>query len=262
MTTVTSHLEDGIRTVTLNRPECLNAINADLLTDLHRALAAGNADPETRVMILTGAGRAFCAGYDLKAFADITSSRESTSSYVHAAQEVSREIALNEKMVIGAIHGWAVGAGLEWAINCDLTIMARSTRCFMPEIALGIAVTGGATAVLPKLVGLQRAKELILFGERFDGGIAQDLGLVWKASPESEVMSQALQTAKRIAKLPRKSVAAFKRVINRSFQHDVETAMDLEGEAAVDCLLTPETQARVKKLATGKIQVREFRMAG
>jgi len=213
-------------------------------------------------MILTGSGRAFCAGYDIKAFAEVTRSRESTGTYIQQAQDVSREIALDEKIVIGAIHGWAVGAGLEWAINCDLTVMAKSTRCFMPEIALGIAVSGGATAVLPKLVGLQRAKELILFGERFDGVDAQDMGLVWRAVQENEVMSVALQTAKRIARLPQNSVAAFKRVINRSFQHDVETAMELEGEAAIDCLLSPGTQARVHELADGKIQVRDFRMAG
>jgi enoyl-CoA hydratase/carnithine racemase len=240
-TVITSRVEDGIRKLALNRPERLNAINPELLAALRLALAEGNDDPATRVMILRGQGRAFCAGDDLKEFDRQAGTEEETRAYIDSIQDITREILLGDKMVIGAVHGWAVGGGLEWMINCDLAILAENTRCFFPEIQLGVFVTGAVTTLLPRLVGLQKARELILFGERFDAWTALDLGLAWKVVPEGDLMAEAEATARRIAALPEHAVTALKSVLNRACMLDAEGAMALETEAALRGFLHPES---------------------
>ena len=244
---VLSELKDGVATITLNRPERLNAINPALLAALTAALSAADGNAAVRAIVLRGAGRAFCAGDDLKEFDEQGRSPADARSYVEAIQDVTRAIALGGKMVVGAIHGWAAGGGLEWVINCDFVIMAEGTRCFFPEIGLGLFVTGGVTALLPRLIGLKRARELILFGERFDAREAFAMGLVWKLVPETDLFASAAETAKRIAALPPKQVSDLKRVINRACHLDLEAALALETEATVRAFLDPATRARVAK---------------
>ncbi|MBT4933921.1 MAG: enoyl-CoA hydratase/isomerase family protein [Rhodospirillaceae bacterium] len=247
--TVISKCDNGVRSIILNRPDRLNAINPELLKDFLTALREGNADPETRVMVISGAGRAFCAGDDLKEFETQVGTEEETRAYIESIQEITREIVLGNKIVLGAIHGWAVGGGLEWVINCDFAIMAEGTRSFFPEISLGIFVTGAVTTILPKLVGLQKAKELILLGERFDAAQAMDWGLVWKVVPEADLMKETLAMAARIAELPELAVSDLKRVINRACDLDVEAAMKLETDATVRGFLDPSTAERISKFS-------------
>jgi enoyl-CoA hydratase/carnithine racemase len=236
---------EGVRVVTLNRPHRLNAINAELLADLRAALGAAQSDAGVRAVVLAGAGRAFCSGDDLKDFGDQARGAAETKAYIEALQDVTRAIVLGDRPVIGAIHGWAVGGGLEWMIDCDLAVLAQGTRCFFPEVSLGMFVTGGASALLPRLVGLQKARELILFGERFDAAEALAMGLAWKVVPEAGVMPLALETARRIAALPERAVRDLKRVLNRALACDVEGALTLETEAAVQAFLDPATAAHV-----------------
>ncbi len=239
--TVISHCTEGVRSIALNRPERLNAINPELLGELRAALAAGNADPETRVMILRGEGRAFCAGDDLKEFDRQVGSEAETRAYIESIQDITRELVLGDKMVIGAIHGWAVGGGLEWVINCDLAILAEGTRCFFPEISLGLFVTGAVTSLLPARVGLTKATELILFGERFDARAALEMGIAWKVVPEAELTAAAEATARRIAALPQHAVAELKRVMARACRGGLQDAMALETEATLKGFLHPTT---------------------
>ncbi|MBC8267452.1 MAG: enoyl-CoA hydratase/isomerase family protein [Rhodospirillaceae bacterium] len=247
--TVISKCDNGIRSIILNRPDRLNAINPELLNDFLIALREGNADPETRVMVISGAGRAFCAGDDLKEFDDQVGTEEETRAYIESIQDITREIVLGDKIVLGAIHGWAVGGGLEWVINCDFAIMAEGTRSFFPEISLGVFVTGAVTTILPKLVGLQKAKELILLGERFDAAQALGWGLIWKVVPETDLMRETMATAARIADLPELAVRDLKRVINRACDLDVEAAMKLETDATVRGFLDPATADRISEFS-------------
>ena len=239
--TVTSQLSDGLRTITLNRPERLNAINPELLAELETALEGANADPETKVIVLRGAGRAFCAGDDLKEFDRQVGTEAETRAYVEAIQDITRAMVFGDKMVVGAIHGWAVGGGLEWMINCDLAVLAEGTRCFFPEVSLGLFVTGGVTALLPAAVGLRKTRELILFGERFDAAQALEMGLAWKVVPEARVFAEAEAAARRIMALPAHAVTALKRTLARVPGRDLEAAMALETEATLAGFLHPET---------------------
>jgi len=247
MTTVLSELKAGVRTITLNRPDRLNAISPQLVIDLNAALDEAMADEAAKVIVLRGAGRAFCAGDDLKDFDDQKGTKAEVTAMIERLQDVTRKIVLGDKIVVGAIHGWAVGGGLEWAINCDLPIWGTSGRGFFPEVNLGLFVTGAVTTLLPKLVGLQKTKELMLFGERFDAKTALELGIAWKVEPDETLFDTAQATAERITALPYEQACNIKRVINRACHMDAEGAMKLETAACTAAMLDPETEARVKE---------------
>ncbi len=243
---VLSELKDGVRTITLNRPEKLNAMTGELIRATAVAFRAANADAATRAVIFRGAGRAFCAGDDL-AEHGTTGADSDTRATIDALQAVTREIVLGNKVVVGAIHGWAVGGGFEWAINCDLPLWAESARAFFPELKWGLFVTGAVTTLLPKIVGLTRAKEMILLGERYGARELHRLGVAWRVVPDADLFAEAEAVAARIAALPPAAVADFKRVITRAAHRDVELALGLETEAAVRGSADPEAIARIRE---------------
>ncbi len=242
-TVLTEDVAGGVRVVTLNRPHRLNAITPALLDDLVAALRAADASPAIRCVVLTGAGRAFCAGDDLKEFQSQAQGEAVTTAYIERIQDVTRAILLGNKPVIGAIRGWAAGGGLEWVINCDLAIAATGTRFFFPEVALGVFVTGGVTYLLPRLVGLARAREMILLGEKFDADQAHAWGLLHKVVPDAALMDDALALARHVATLPAGPVRALRRIL--AHQADaLAAAMQAETAATVAGFLDPETANR------------------
>ena len=242
-TVLTETVEGGVRIVTLNRPQRLNAIVPELLEDLIAALRAG--DGNVRCIVLTGAGRAFCAGDDLKEFGAQVADPASTRAYIERIQDVTRAIVLGDTPVVGAIRGWAVGGGLEWTINCDFALAAEGTRFFFPEVSWGVFVTGGVTELLPRLVGLGRARELIMLGERFDAAQARDWGLVHKVVSEAALMPEALALARRIAALPPGPVRDLRRILARRAGGGLDAAMAAETDATVRGFLDPETAKRI-----------------
>ena len=177
-TVLSDYLGDGVQKISLNRPHRLNAIVPELLEDLIAAVDAANRDAKVGAIVLTGEGRAFCAGDDLKEFSEQAKGEKETTAYIERIQDVTRALMLGQRPVVGAIKGWAAGGGLEWVINCDFAIAAQGTRFFFPEISLGVFVTGGVTEILPRLVGLARAREMIMLGEKFDAEQAKAWGLI------------------------------------------------------------------------------------
>ena len=243
-------IDEGVATVTLNRPERLNAMNHELVMAAGDAFAAVNADPSVRAVVFRGAGRAFCAGDDRKDHrhpADAAAARV----VAEAIQRVTREIVLGPKLVVGAIRGWAVGGGFEWAINCDFPIWGRGARAFFPEVSLGLFVTGAVTTLLPDLVGLQKAKELMLFGEQLDAAEALELGIAWRVVEDGALDAEAALVARRLAELPAHSAADTKRALNRAAFADVERAMEVETEALTRLMLDPAATERVSSFGAG-----------
>lgn len=239
--TVLSSLDEaGVRTITLNRPNSLNAMNPQLIADVARAFEDGNTDPGTRAMIMTGAGKAFCAGDDRREHTH-PETEEQARALVEAIQRATHAISLGPKPVVGAINGWAVGGGFEWAINCDFPIWAKTARGFFPEVSLNLFVTGAVTTLLPSIVGLHKAREMLFFGDRYDAATLGELGVAWKVVPDADLMEAARTTARRLAALPPLSTRAMKRVLNLASVPDIHRALQLETDATVAGFMDPET---------------------
>ena len=219
-------VEDGIAHIGLNRPERLNAVSLDLVEGLCGALEEAIRD-EVGVAVLFGRGRAFCAGYDLKQEpndAGYTSSRRE----VERIQDVTRLIRRAPFPVVAAVHGYALGAGCEFALCSDLVVAAEDTVFGFPEVGVGLSITGGISHILPLAVGIARAKELVFLGGRFGAVEARQLGLVNSVVARAELMDEALRLAQALAALPRKALGLAKIALDRGPQNDLSCALELE----------------------------------
>ena len=249
MSTVLTEDRGPVRILTLNRPERLNAITEQLIADLNAALSAAQADSSVRAIVLTGAGRAFCAGDDLHEYAEQASTREATQAYVEELQQVTRRIVLGRVPVVAAVHGWAVGGGLEWVIDCDLVVVGESAKGFFPEMGLGLFVTGGVTALLPRIVGLSRARQLLMLGERIDSAQMLDWGIAhWRVADEA-VLDEAVAVAERLAGLSERAVTDLRRILATVSVGDLEVAMAAETAATVAAFGDPDAARRVRDAA-------------
>ncbi len=246
-------IQGAVSLVTLQRPERLNAISGDLLVDLHRALQAAQAEPATRAIVLTGAGRAFCAGDDLKEFAEQAKSPAAIAEHCERIQTITRDIMFGPKLVVGAVHGYAVGGGFEWVLNCDLVVAADTLVCFFPEMALGHFVTGAVTHLLPQALGHQRTMELIVLGERQSAEDLAALGLVNRVLPEADMLPAAMALAAEVATRSPGATARLKRALVGGVGAGVASALALEQEAAGACFADPDTARRVEAFARQRL---------
>jgi enoyl-CoA hydratase/carnithine racemase len=244
MTNVVLERADAIATITLNRPERLNAIGTQLLIDLHSVLTAANNDSETKVIILTGAGRAFCAGDDLKEVQSLLSDRVAVTRHIEAIQQISRDLLFSKRPVIGAIHGYAVGGGFEWLLNCDMVVAADDLIAFFPEMHWGYFVTGGVTHLLPQAVGRAVAMELMVLGERIDAARLLELRLVnWVTSRDS-MIERAIAVARTVTERASGSVSELKRALSAGPAAPLEAALRLEQDVTIECFLSNDARER------------------
>jgi enoyl-CoA hydratase/carnithine racemase len=250
MSYATLHTDGPVSIVTLNRPERLNAIGAELLADMHAALVQAQTDTETCAIVLTGAGRAFCAGDDLKEFGEQSQSAASIAETCDSIQRITRDIMFGPKLVIGAVHGYAVGGGFEWVLNCDLVVAADDLVCFFPEMALGHFVTGGVTQLLPQMLGHQRAMELLVLGERHDAGALLRLGIVNRVVPLADMLPRALDFANQVAARSTLATTRLKRALTSHLNPQLASALELERQAAMACFASPDTARRIQAFST------------
>ena len=253
MAFATHRIEGAVSLVTLERPERLNAISGSLLLDLHLALDAAQQEPNTRAIVLTGAGRAFCAGDDLKEFAEQAESPAAIAEHCERIQQITRDMMFGPKLVIGAVHGFAVGGGFEWMLNCDLVVAADSLVCFFPEMALGHFVTGAVTHLLPQALGHQRAMELIVLGERQSAQDLKALGLVNRVVPQAEMLSAAMAMAAEVATRSPGATARLKRTFASGLGPRIANALALEHAEASACFADPDTAQRVQAFAQKRL---------
>ncbi|MBS0447741.1 MAG: enoyl-CoA hydratase/isomerase family protein [Proteobacteria bacterium] len=205
-TSLLSSCRDGVLTLTLHRPAKLNAIDNAMAEALLDALRSAADEPAVRVVRLRGQGRAFCAGRDVSA--------PPTERDLELVQAVASAIVRLPKPVVAAVHGWTVGAGLEWALDADLVLAADDARFKLPEASLGVFVTGGLVATLPAAAGLARAKALMLLGEEFGAREAVEWGLVYRIVPAKQLDEASWDACLRLAALRPEVVASFKRVLH------------------------------------------------
>jgi enoyl-CoA hydratase len=226
--TIIYEKEGGIRIVTLNRPDRLNAINYQLAFDLYNVLDEIDDDEEARTVVLTGAGRGFCAGADIKEMADPNAKRLPVGmryTFFNKLEDLG-------KPVIAAINGPCNGGGLEIALCCDFRIASEAANFGLGEVKLGVIPAGGGTARLPRLIGPARAKEFLYFGNRIDAQQAYQIGLVNKVVSPGELMTEAKNWAAELAERPPLSLKMLKYCANLGMQMDLLSEIDYEAKCA------------------------------
>jgi enoyl-CoA hydratase len=239
-------LQGAVATLRLNRPERLNAVSADMYVAMGEALATVETDPGIRSVIFTGAGRAFCVGADLKAHGEGEMDADARRAYVESAQEVCQRVQELPKPTIAAVNGHAIGAGLEIALSCDFIIVAEDAKLSLPELSLGTFVGGGVSYTLAQRVGLARARELILLGERFSGSEAADMGIATRSLAADRVLAEAEALARELAKRAPIPVALAKQLFSRIRDLDSSAALDEEARALLACMDTKDWREGIR----------------
>jgi enoyl-CoA hydratase/carnithine racemase len=237
--------QDGVGWITLNRPSSINAINDAMRSEVPRALRSMDEDPAVRVIVFHGAGeRGFCAGADLKESRPATTvfaarSSHSNSNWIRAFDTVA-------KPTIAAIHGYCFGGGLEIALACDLRIAAADAVFSLPETGLGLIPGGGGTQRLPRIVGLSRALDLLLTGDRIDGSEAHRIGLVTRLTPTAEtLLDEAGALARRIAQRPPLATRLCKEAARSGVELELGAGLRLEKDLFTMLLGTDERREAV-----------------
>jgi 2-(1,2-epoxy-1,2-dihydrophenyl)acetyl-CoA isomerase len=214
--------------ITLNRPERLNALTVEMADALLAALDAAQADPECRALLLTGAGRAFCAGQDLNAIVDLPP--DAIGGLLDHYNPLIRRIRDLPMPVICAVNGVAAGAGANLALCCDLVIARRSASFIQAFAKIGLVPDCGGTWLLPRLVGRARALGLAMLGDKLGAEDAERFGLIWKCVDDGVFESEVRAVAQRLAAMPTRALAATRAAIDASQQLDFAAALSHEAE--------------------------------
>jgi 2-(1,2-epoxy-1,2-dihydrophenyl)acetyl-CoA isomerase len=229
MPDVTETIQDGIATLTLNRPDSLNALSPDLLDLLREAIPRLGTDPTVGAIVLTGAGRAFCAGGDIKSM-----ERRNQMPFEHRVESLRKMHLIPQmmrtcpKVIIGMINGPAFGAGLGVAMSCDLRIAARSAKFGVAFGKIGYSGDFGGSWLLTQLVGTAKARELYLLGDNFDAAEAERIGLVNRVVDDSELLAETTAMARRIADGPLVAFGYMKRNLHAAETEPLAAVLEME----------------------------------
>ena len=221
-----STVQDGICVITMNRPEALNALSDVTISELSQALDQIETQQETRVVIITGNGKAFVAGADISYMTTLTA--DESLIFSKDTTEIYRKMNNSKRVFIAAVNGFAMGGGCEFALACDLRIASKKAVFALPEVGLGILPGGGGTQRLSRLIGTQKAAELILTGNTIKGEEALTYGLVCQIAEPEELMEKAMELAKKVIKNSPLAVSYAKRCIRQSEQVGLEAGIELE----------------------------------
>ena len=225
--TVLTTLEHGIFTVTLNRPDKMNALNRDVMADLNAVLEEIESNAEIRATILTGAGqKAFVAGADISEFVGLTDAEG--KALAKTGQDIFSRIENCTKPVVAAVNGFALGGGFELVLVADIVVAVESARFGLPEVKLGLLPGGGGTQRLSRLVGRNKAKELIMTGKFFDANEARSLGIVNQVVADNELLPLTFNLADQIIKRAPLAVRMAKQLVNDGLNASLATAITQE----------------------------------
>ena len=241
---VRQEISNGVLWAVIDRPEALNAFDIPDLEELLQLFRTARADPGVRVLALTGTGRAFSVGADIKAM-----ERMSEEEFGRAAslyQALAREALALDKPVIAAINGFALGGGLELALMCDLRIAGKSAKLGLPDARMGFSPTGGLTWLLTKTVGLGVALDMALSTDMLDAGESCRVGLVSRVVEDDQLLPTARALAERIATFPERGLRNIKRAFYAAADADFASVLALEEALDSDCFRSEGTQAALR----------------
>jgi len=228
-------ITDSIATITLNRPEKLNAFTGTMREDLLDALRACEEDADVRVVVITGAGRAFCAGGDVEFMSGLQKNGDVSSfrKLLDAGRDVILQIATMPKPVIAAVNGIAAGAGCNLALACDYRIASEQAKLSESFVRIGLHPDWGGTWFLPRLVGRSRALEILMSGRAVDATEALAIGMVDRVA--ADLAAETEQLARTLAAAPPLALAGIKRAVHAAESNDLRAQMDLEAEHQLTC---------------------------
>ena len=240
----------NVATLTLNRPDAYNALNLPLGRELFEASLEVDEDPDVRCVVITGSGRAFCAGGDVKDFVDnlgrIGVHIKELTTYLHGA--ISR-LARSDKPVITAVNGIAAGGGFSLALSGDLVVATESAKFTMAYSKIAASPDGSSSYFLPRLIGLRRAMELYFTNRVLTAREAVEWGIITRAVPDAEFRGAVLALARELAQGPSKSFGIAKRLLHQSTWESLETQMELEAQGIAACGHTEDFRAGVTAFA-------------
>lgn len=251
--------ENDVAWVTLNRPEQRNAMNAEMRDELIQVLTDARTNADIRSLVLTASGKGFCTGADVSGPRGQGPSGPGASREVMkgSSQRLIRALWELEKPVVAAVNGVAAGLGSHLAFACDFVIAASDARFIEVFVRRGIAVDAGGAFLLPRLIGLQKAKELVFFGDDLSADDALRIGLVSKVVPAHQLATTAREWAERLAKGPTFAIGMSKRLLNRSLESSFDTA--LEEEATAQALVTHSEDTREGMMAFMERRTPQFK---
>lgn len=236
--TILTDVKEGICLLTMNNPQTLNALSDVTIGELQDFLAHIEEDNSVRVVIITGTGKAFVAGADISYMKDLAA--EEACRFARDTGEVYARIAASRKVFIAAVNGFALGGGCEFALACDLRIASEFARFGLPEVGLGILPGGGGTQRLPRLVGTQKAMEMILTGKTIKAQEALEIGLVCRVVPAEDLLASAYETAKQILKNAPLAVKYARDCIRQSEELTLGAGIEYENAKFGLCFAAPD----------------------
>jgi len=232
-------IENSVALLTINRPKALNSLNPPTLGELSQAFAELQANPQVKVIVLTGAGeKAFVAGGDISVMQPLNPLQ--ARDVAQQAQQLFNDIEYGPKVVIGAINGYALGGGCELAMACDIRIASDNAKFGQPEINLGIIPGWAGTQRLPRLIGRGKAKELMFTGEMITAEDAVRLGLANQVVPQAELLATARELANKIAAKPQVPIRLIKDAVNNGMEMESQKAFAYEAELFGLCFATED----------------------
>lgn len=238
-TVLSEDVAEGVRQITMNRPDRRNALDRATYQGLIDALAAADADPGVRAIVLTGAGGCFTSGNDIKDFA----AAAATGIGARIAIDFLDAISTAKKPIVAAVEGFAVGIGTTMLLHCDLAFAGKGASFRLPFVALGLCPEGGSSYLLPLIAGSKRAAELLMLGEVFNPELAQEAGLLNAVTEAGEALPLAIEKAKALAALPPQSVALTKLLLKRGSAAATAETIATEARHFGERLMSAEAQA-------------------
>lgn len=246
--TIVYGVVNGIAEIRLNRPHRLNAVVQQLYDDILAALDLAEKNREVSAIVLTGEGRAFCVGADLKEH-KVGRTAFDRRQYLKGEQKVCKRLASHPKPIIAAVNGYALGAGAEMAVACDFILMAETARLAFPETGLGAFLGGGVTHILPRLIGLAKARELLFLGEHIDGSQALAIGLATRCFPDAIFAEEVRGFAAQLARKAPFSLQLAKEQLASAAEGTFDAALTAELEAMMFCSTTGDWQEGIDAFA-------------
>lgn len=234
--------------IRFNRPHRLNAVVTEFYAEIIDALERAEKDIDVRVVVLTGAGRAFCVGADLKEHGAGTRTEMEKLEYLNLGNDVCERIYKHHKVVIAAVNGFALGAGCEMSVSADFVLMKDTAQIGLPEISIGTHVGGAVTEILPRIIGLSKTRELIFTGRRIDGNEASKIGLATRVFSEEDFEKGVMEFALLVASKAPFSMRFAKKHLNDMHQ-DYNSRLITEIDALRTCMLTQDWQEGVDAFA-------------